>query len=138
MNTDYFPTINLEKNGKNIERLRKARRLTVRELQSYFGFEQPQAIYKWQWGECLPSVDNLFALSKILHVPMQEILVENDQDFNFYGKIESYIIRAPRFCVSSPELHFEHNLRYVFLFLYQAHLDKSVSRIQLPHGFSLS
>ena len=81
MNTVYFPTINLEKTGKNIERLRKARRLTVRDLQSYFGFEQPQAIYKWQWGDCLPSVDNLFALSKILHVPMQEILVENDQDF---------------------------------------------------------
>ena len=116
MNTDYFPTINLEKTGKNIERLRKARRLTVRELQSYFGFEQPQAIYKWQWGECLPSVDNLFALSKILHVPMQ----------------------APRFCVSSPELHSEHSLRYVFLFLYQVHWDKSVSRIQLPHVFSLS
>ena len=129
MNTDYFPTINLEKTGKNIERLRKARRLTVRELQSYFGFEQPQAIYKWQWGECLPSVDNLFALSKILHVPMQEILVENDQDFNFI---------APRFCVSSPELHSEHNLRYVFLFLYQVHWDKSVFRIQLPHVFSLS
>lgn len=82
MNAVYFPTINLEKTGKNIERLRKARRLTVRDLQSYFGFEQPQAIYKWQWGDCLPSVDNLFALSKILHVPMQEILVENDQDFN--------------------------------------------------------
>ena len=96
MNTDYFPTINLEKTGKNIERLRKARRLPVRELQSYFGFEQPQAIYKWQWGECLPSVDNLFALSKILHVPMQEILVENDQDFNFMEKLKviSYKLRV--------------------------------------------
>lgn len=76
-----FPTINLVKTGKNIERLRKERGISVRELQAYFGFEQPQAIYKWQWGRCLPSVDNLFALGKILHVPMQEILVENDQDF---------------------------------------------------------
>ena len=32
---------------------------------------------KWiEGGECLPSIDNLFALSRILDVPMQEILVE--------------------------------------------------------------
>lgn len=80
-----FPTINIVKTGKNIERLRKERGILVRELQAYFGFEQPQAIYKWQWGKCLPSVDNLFALRKILHLPMQEILVENDQDFVILG-----------------------------------------------------
>lgn len=73
---DDFPTIDLKATGENIVRLRKSKGLSVRELQQYFGFEQPQAIYKWQWGECLPSVDNLFALSKILDVPMQEILVE--------------------------------------------------------------
>lgn len=84
-----FPTINLVKTGKNIERLRKERGISVRELQAYFGFEQPQAIYKWQWGRCLPSVDNLFALGKILHVPMQEILVENDQDFILYSRPEN-------------------------------------------------
>lgn len=71
-----FPTIDLKATGENIVRLRKSKGLSVKELQQYFGFEQPQAIYKWQWGECLPSVDNLFALSKILEVPMQEILVE--------------------------------------------------------------
>lgn len=71
-----FPTIDLKATGENIVRLRKNRGLSVKELQQYFGFEQPQAIYKWQWGECLPSVDNLFALSRILDVPMQEILVE--------------------------------------------------------------
>lgn len=71
-----FPTIDLKATGENIVRLRKNKGLSVKELQQYFGFEQPQAIYKWQWGECLPSVDNLFALSRILDVPMQEILVE--------------------------------------------------------------
>lgn len=76
LHMDYFPTIDLKATGENIARLRKSKGLSVKELQQYFGFEQPQAIYKWQWGECLPSVDNLFALSKILDVPMQEILVE--------------------------------------------------------------
>lgn len=78
-----FPTIDLEKTGKNIERLRKERGISVRQLQEFFGFEQPQAIYKWQWGKCLPSVDNLFALGRILGVPMQDILVESSQDAAF-------------------------------------------------------
>ena len=65
-----FPIISLEKTGKNIERLRKERGISVRELQEFFGFEQPQAIYKWQWGNNLPSVDNLYALGKIFNVPM--------------------------------------------------------------------
>lgn len=84
--TELFPLIDLKQTGENISRLRKARGLSVRDLQNFFGFEQPQAIYKWQWGICLPSVDNLFALSKILQVPMQEILVESGQDFGFWYK----------------------------------------------------
>jgi hypothetical protein len=49
--------------------------ITVREMQAYFGFEEPQAIYKWQRGKSLPTVDNLYALSNLLEVPMNEILV---------------------------------------------------------------
>ena len=74
-----FPTIDLHATGENIIRLRKANGLSVRELQHYFGFEEPQAIYKWQQGKCLPSVDNLYALSRLLGVSMNEILVQTPQ-----------------------------------------------------------
>ncbi len=70
-----FPVIDPVATGANILRLRKARGLTVRDLQSYFGFEEPQAIYKWQKGQSLPTVDNLYALGALLEVPMEEILV---------------------------------------------------------------
>lgn len=70
-----FPVIDLEATGRNIVSLRRKRGLTVRDLQRYFGFEEPRAIYKWQHGENLPSVDNLYALSRILQVPMDSILV---------------------------------------------------------------
>ena len=70
-----FPVIDLAATGENITRLRKDRGMTVRDLQSWFGFEEPQAIYKWQKGKSLPTVDNLYALSKLLDVPMEEILV---------------------------------------------------------------
>ena len=73
--TKMFPVIDLVATGENISRLRKARGLTVRDLQNWFGFEEPQAIYKWQKGKSLPTVDNLYALGALLDVPLEEILV---------------------------------------------------------------
>ena len=70
-----FPVIDLTATGRNITRLRKAKGLSVRDIQTWYGFEEPQAIYKWQHGKCLPTVDNLVALSVLLEVPMNEILV---------------------------------------------------------------
>ena len=70
-----FPVIDQEATGRNIQRLRQQRGLTVRDLQAYFGFTEPQAIYKWQSGRSLPTVDNLLALSALLGVPMDRILV---------------------------------------------------------------
>ena len=45
MQTKRFPVIDLAATGENILRLRQARGLTVRDVQAYFGFEEPQAIY---------------------------------------------------------------------------------------------
>lgn len=75
MQYNAFPVIDPIATGKNILSLRKEKGLTVRDLQEYFGFEEPQAIYRWQYGKTLPSVDNLYALSAILGVPMNRILV---------------------------------------------------------------
>lgn len=75
MNTILFPVIDLAATGRNIQRLREERGLTVRDLQAYFGFEEPQAIYKWQKGKSLPTVDNLYALAALLQVTVDDILV---------------------------------------------------------------
>ena len=73
-----FPVIDLKATGVNIQRLREERGFTVRDLQRFFGFEDPAAIYHWQNGKNLPSVDNLCALSKIFGVPMDDIIVLRD------------------------------------------------------------
>lgn len=70
-----FPTIDLMRTGANIVRLRKAAGLTVHDLQMVFGFNSPQAIYKWQNGTALPTVDNLIALTALLHVRIDDILI---------------------------------------------------------------
>lgn len=75
-----FPVIDLEATGRNIRQLRVERGLTVREVQKYFGFEEPGAIYQWQRGKSLPAVDNLYALSMLFEVKMEDILVLRDPD----------------------------------------------------------
>ena len=70
-----YPVINAAATGRNIEALRKKRGLTVRDLQDVLGFATPQAIYKWQHGETIPSVDNLIILADVLGVSMDEIIV---------------------------------------------------------------
>ena len=68
-----FPTIDLAMTGANIVNLRKAAGLTVRDLQVAFGFNSPQAIYKWQNGTALPTIDNLIGLAAMLHVRIDDI-----------------------------------------------------------------
>ncbi len=72
---NQFPVIDLPATGVNIRRLRQTKGLSVRDLQQFFGFEEPQAIYKWQRDQSLPTVDNLYALRTLLDVPMNDILV---------------------------------------------------------------
>lgn len=75
-----FPVIDPAATGANIARLRQAKGLSVRDVQKWFGFEEPQAVYKWQQGKTLPSVDNLYALCALLEVSMEELLVERTEE----------------------------------------------------------
>ena len=73
-----IPTIDMAATGKNIAALRAAAGLTVRDLQDIFGFTTPQAIYKWQHGTALPTLDNLVVLAAIFDVTMDDIIIVND------------------------------------------------------------
>ncbi len=70
-----MPVIDMTATGMNIARLRAVAGLTVRDLQDVFGFNTPQAIYKWQRGTALPTVDNLVVLAALFGVRIEEILI---------------------------------------------------------------
>jgi len=72
-----LPVIDMTQTGQNIARLRQQKGLTVKELQDIFGFATPQAIYKWQHGTAIPTVDNLVVLAAVFGVAMEDILVIN-------------------------------------------------------------
>ena len=70
-----IPTIDMVRTGQNINRLRKLAGVSVKDLQDVFGFATPQAIYKWQHGTALPTIDNLVVLAYVLGVRIDDILV---------------------------------------------------------------
>ena len=71
-----YPVIDLIATGQNLSRLRKENGFTVARLQEQLGLASPQSLYKWFRGDNLPTVDNLFALSRLFGVTIEDILVE--------------------------------------------------------------
>lgn len=71
--------------GKRIKQLFLEQGYTVRDIQGAFGFENPQAIYKWISGKSLPSLDNFIILSRILHTSIEDILVIDGDIFRLWG-----------------------------------------------------
>lgn len=85
MNEQFvWPVIDMEKTGGNIRALRERNGMSVKDLQRVFGFNSPQAIYKWQWGETLPDVANLLVMTRLWNVRVEDILVLTHQDVLFF------------------------------------------------------
>ena len=74
-----IPVIDMTATGINITRMRINAGLTVKDVQDVFGFSTPQAIYKWQRGTALPTVDNLVVLAAIFGVKIDDILIFQDR-----------------------------------------------------------
>ena len=79
-----IPVIDMIATGINITRMRISAGLTVKDVQDIFGFSTPQAIYKWQRGAALPTVDNLVVLAVLFGVKIDDILIfQNCGDSKF-------------------------------------------------------
>ena len=75
-----YPVIDLWKTGQTIRRLIKERELTVEQVRDRIELESVQAMYKWFRGECCPKIDNLLALSKLLNVTIDSMIVSKDDE----------------------------------------------------------
>jgi transcriptional regulator with XRE-family HTH domain len=70
-----MPAIDMAATGRNIARMRQNAGFSVRDLQEFFGFATPQAIYKWQRGDALPTLDNLVILASVFGTTMDAIVI---------------------------------------------------------------
>lgn len=77
-NKQSYPNIDIEKTGKRIRHIIETAGYTPRMIQEYLHLSCVQPIYRWYKGRILPSVDNLFMLSQLLGVHMEELLVKKN------------------------------------------------------------
>ena len=73
-----LPVIDMAATGANIARMRQQAGLSVQAFQEIFGFSTPQAIYKWQRGSALPTLDNMLILSVVFNTTIDKIIVRVD------------------------------------------------------------
>lgn len=66
--------IDVEQSGKRIIAYISERGFTWQEIQYFLNLESVQAIYHWN-GRNLPSLSNLYALSDLLEIPIDNFLV---------------------------------------------------------------
>lgn len=76
-----FPTINKRETGINLRRIMDKHGVSVKELQHYLGLGSEQSIYHWLNGLSMPTIDNLYALSELFQLPMDEIVCGNRSSF---------------------------------------------------------
>ena len=74
-----LPTIDTIGTGMRIMDLRKKAGLSVKDLQNILGFATPNAIYKWQNGAAMPTLDNLIVLAAIFNVPIDDIIIVDNK-----------------------------------------------------------
>ncbi len=69
-----FPVIDVKKTGRKIKRIMNFKGLTVKDIQSFLELSTPQSIYHWFDGRNLPTLDNLYALSELFHLPIDSLI----------------------------------------------------------------
>ena len=74
---NVLPSINMAATGNNITQMRRRAGMTVQDLQNIFGFSSPQAIYKWQRGDAMPTLDNLVILASVFDTTLDAIVIRN-------------------------------------------------------------
>ena len=72
-----FPTINPRETGVNLRRIMDKRGITPKDIKEFLNLGSIQTVYNWFNGLNMPTVDNLYALSQFLQVPIDEIICGN-------------------------------------------------------------
>ena len=55
------PHFDIVASGARMRAIRQERKISVKQVMEYMGFESTQAVYKWEAGKCFPQADNLIA-----------------------------------------------------------------------------
>ena len=99
MNERRYPGINMLKTGNWLRCICRFRNLAVKELCDIMNLGSPQSIYGWFCGRTLPSLDNFYALSQIFCMPLDELIINQEENIpqRFVKKVGPQNARLMRY-----------------------------------------
>jgi transcriptional regulator with XRE-family HTH domain len=71
---DIFPIINKKETAKRLKYLMTWNHLKPADVQKYLGLTCVQTVYRWLEGINIPSIDNLYALSQLFNIKVDDML----------------------------------------------------------------
>ena len=90
------PVIDKRKTGEQIRKYMNLRGLTVQDVKAYLSLGCVQSVYHWLDGQSAPNLDNLYALSELLRVPM-DLLVAGNRSYKPERNLPTGAIRLLRY-----------------------------------------
>ena len=90
------PVIDKRKTGEQIRKYMNLRGLTVQDVKTYLSLGCVQSVYHWLDGQSAPNLDNLYALSELLRVPM-DLLVAGNRSYKPEANLPTGAIRLLRY-----------------------------------------
>lgn len=75
MQNNNYHSIDIPRTGHRLKTMLKSAGYEVKDIQQYLHLSCPQSIYRWFKGKTLPSIEHLCALSILLGVHMEDLLV---------------------------------------------------------------
>ena len=72
-----YPVIDKKKMGSTLKRYMQERGLTAKDVQEYLGLACVQNVYRWIAGISVPTVDNLYALSRLMNTSVDTFISGN-------------------------------------------------------------
>ena len=69
-----IPELNKRETGIQLRRIMDKHGISVKDVQHYLGLGSVQSVYHWLNGISMPTVDNLYALSELFQVPIDDII----------------------------------------------------------------
>ena len=69
----------MARTGKWLRFVCKIQNIPVKKICECLGLGCPQSVYGWFGGRTLPSLDNFYTLSQMLHMPLDELIINWDE-----------------------------------------------------------
>lgn len=73
-------SLDMQMTGQVLGRKIRKRGYTVAEIQKELRLSCPQPIYRWMNGQTMPSIDNLYQLSRLLEVHMEDLVIPRQDE----------------------------------------------------------